>query len=91
MILVLGGAGYIGSHMVRRLREEGQEHVIFDNLEKGHQESIEGSTLVHADLRDIDSLRAAFDAYPSIDIVLHFAAYIAVGESVREPATGLRR
>jgi len=85
MILVLGGAGYIGSHMLKRLREAGEPHLVFDNLEQGHEAALQGSPLFRGDLRNVDDLRRVFQEHPDIDVVMHFAAYIAVGESVREP------
>ena len=85
MILVLGGAGYIGSHMLMRLREAGEEHLVFDNLEQGHEAALQGSPFFKGDLRNVEDLRRVFRENPSIDAVMHFAAYIAVGESVREP------
>ncbi len=84
MILVVGGAGYIGSHMCKLLREAGEEHVVFDNLEQGHREALQGSPLFEGDLRRPEDLAEAFRRYP-IDTVMHFAAYIAVGESVQQP------
>ncbi len=85
MILVLGGAGYIGSHMLKLLREEGEEHLVFDNLEQGHEEAILESPLFRGDLRNPEDLRRCFRENPNIDVVMHFAAYIAVGESVQHP------
>jgi UDP-glucose 4-epimerase len=85
MILVLGGAGYIGSHMLKLLRESGEAHLVFDNFEQGHREALQGSPSVEGDLRNREDLRRVFAEHPDIDVVMHFAAYIAVGESVREP------
>lgn len=85
MILVLGGAGYIGSHMLKLLREEGLEHLVFDNFEHGHREALKGSQAFEGDLRNPQDLARVFAENPSIDLVMHFAAYISVGESVREP------
>lgn len=85
MILVLGGAGYIGSHMLLRLREAGLPHLVFDNLEQGHGAALQGSPLFRGDLRNVDDLRKVFSENPEIDVVMHFAAYIAVGESVQDP------
>jgi UDP-glucose 4-epimerase len=85
MILVLGGAGYIGSHMLQLLRDQGEEHLVFDNLEQGHREAVRESRLFVGDLRNAEDLRRVFRENPTIDTVMHFAAYIAVGESVREP------
>jgi UDP-glucose 4-epimerase len=85
MILVVGGAGYIGSHMIRLLRESNEPHLVFDNLENGHRAAVGESPLVVGDLRDPASLKRVFDANPQIDTVIHMAAYIAVGESEREP------
>jgi UDP-glucose 4-epimerase len=85
MILVAGGAGFIGSHMVKRLEQEGEPFVVLDNLERGHLAALRGAPLVKADLRDRDSLRSVF-ARHDIDVVLHFAASIEVGESVKDPA-----
>ncbi len=84
MILVVGGAGFIGSHMCLRLRAEGVEHLVLDNLEKGHRAAIAGSPLVQADLREPASLQRVFQEN-RIDAVINFAAYIEVGESAREP------
>jgi UDP-glucose 4-epimerase len=85
MILVIGGAGYIGSHMLKLLREEGEPHLVFDNLEQGHREALQGSELFEGDLRDSKSLANCFQEHPDIDVVMHFAAYISVGESERDP------
>jgi UDP-glucose 4-epimerase len=84
MILVLGGAGYIGSHMVKFLKEGGEEHLVFDNLEQGHRAAVGDAPFVQGDLRDAEALRRVFSEHP-VDVVMHFAAYISVGESVREP------
>jgi UDP-glucose 4-epimerase len=86
-ILVTGGAGYIGSHAVLALKEAGYQVVIFDNLEYGHQELVEtvlGVELITGDTRDRASIDRVFATH-KIDAVMHFAAYIAVGESVAEP------
>ncbi|MCU0317682.1 MAG: UDP-glucose 4-epimerase GalE, partial [Fimbriimonadaceae bacterium] len=85
MILVCGGAGYIGSHMAKLLREEEIPHVVFDNLERGHNQALGGSPFFEGDLREPANIKQVFDAYP-IDLVMHFAAYIEVGESVQDPA-----
>jgi UDP-glucose 4-epimerase len=86
MILVVGGAGYIGSHMIKLLREAGETHLVFDNLEQGHEEALKGSKLFKGDLRDPATLKTCFEQNPAIDVVMHFAAYISVGESEKEPA-----
>ena len=87
-VLICGGAGYIGSHMVRALVEKGWEPVVFDNLSTGHHESVQhkGVTLIRGDLMDKQSLRRVFAEY-SFDAVAHFAGLIAVGESVLSPLT----
>lgn len=85
MILVVGGAGYIGSHMLRRLREAGEAHIVFDNFEAGHRGALGGSPAFQGDLRNPEDLKRVFAENPQIDVVMHFAAYISVGESVREP------
>jgi UDP-glucose 4-epimerase len=83
-ILVCGGAGYIGSHMVRRLREAGSELVVLDNLSTGHRQSVEGSEFVVGDLLDAARLEQLF-ARHKFDAVMHFCARSLVGESMREP------
>jgi UDP-glucose 4-epimerase len=86
-ILVTGGAGYIGSHTVRLLAEQGGESVVvLDTLELGHKEAIisPGVELVVGDLGDAAMLDALFAKY-NFTAVLHFAAYAAVGESVSDP------
>lgn len=83
-ILVCGGAGYIGSHMVAELLENGHEVVVLDNLEKGHKDALLGGKLYIGDLRDRKILDKVFtENY--IDAVIDFAAYSLVGESMTEP------
>ncbi len=85
MILVVGGAGYIGSHMVKHLLEHGHQCLVLDNLVYGHREAVdERAQFIHADLADKASLEKAFQAHP-IEAVIHFAAYAYVGESVENP------
>ena len=83
-ILVTGGAGYIGSHMVRTLGEKGHDVVVYDNLSSGHRDSLLYGRLVVADLADREMLRILLQE-EQFDAVIHFAAYIAVEESVKEP------
>ena len=84
-ILVMGGAGYIGSHTLKHLKENGYDVLAADNLSTGHKEAVLDSKLVIADLLDIDSLKELFSSY-QIDAVIHFAAFSLVGESVTDPA-----
>ena len=85
MILVVGGAGYIGSHTVKYLLEQGEKCVVADNLIYGHREAVdERAVFMEADLLDKDSLRAVFKTH-NIDAVIHFAAFAYVGESVEKP------
>lgn len=83
-ILVCGGAGYIGSHMVAELLENNEEVVILDNLEKGHKDALLGGKLYVGDLRDKEILNKIFTEN-NIDSVIDFAAYSLVGESMTEP------
>lgn len=95
MILVVGGAGYIGSHFCKLLRQSGEAHAVFDSLEKGHESALGSaspgsgrSRLIQGDLRDQDSIvKALEELYDEADVqaVVHFAAYIEVGESMAEP------
>lgn len=84
MILVCGGAGYIGSHVNKQLSIEGYETVIFDNLIYGHREAVKWGKFIQGDLKDIDAIDKVFAAY-DIKAVFHFAAYAYVGESAKEP------
>ncbi|CAH2029926.1 UDP-glucose 4-epimerase GalE [Trichlorobacter ammonificans] len=83
-ILVVGGAGYIGSHMVRELLDNGYDPVILDNLSSGHRWAVPGERLVHGDLGDRALLAHLFSTY-QVSAVLHFASFIQVGESVGAP------
>lgn len=84
-ILVIGGAGYIGSHMVRMLAKQGYNPVVFDNLSKGHREAVANYPFELGDLGDKARLTEVFKKY-SIEAVMHFAAFAEVGESVKEPS-----
>ena len=84
-ILVIGGAGYIGSHMVRMLAKQGYNPVVFDNLSKGHREAVANYPFELCDLGDEARLTEVFKKY-GIEAVMHFAAFAEVGESVKEPS-----
>ncbi len=83
-VLVTGGAGYIGSHVAALLRERGHRVVIYDNLSTGHRDAVLGSELVIADLADTAVLDRTLREFRP-DAVMHFAAFIEVAESVRDP------
>lgn len=84
-VLVVGGAGYIGSHMVRWLAQRGHEVVCFDNLSTGHRDAVFGGTFFEGDLANRDTVKALFDSW-QFDGVMHFASSIQVGESWIAPA-----
>ena len=81
-VLVIGGAGYIGSHAARALRRAGYEVVIYDNLSTGCRRLAQGFELVEGDIADEARLRLAL---AGMDAVMHFAAHAYVGESVANP------
>jgi UDP-glucose 4-epimerase len=83
--LVVGGAGYIGSHNVHALLDAGHSVTVFDNLSRGHADAVGAADLVVGDIRSADDLRACF-GLRCHDVVMHFAALAYVGESVSEPA-----
>ncbi len=85
-ILVTGGAGYIGSHTVKALRGRGASVIVYDNLSAGHREATtHASAVVEGDIHDTARLRAAIRDHGA-DAVMHFAAWLDVGASVRDPA-----
>ncbi|MBS4174577.1 UDP-glucose 4-epimerase GalE [Bacillus sp. FJAT-49736] len=84
-ILVLGGAGYIGSHAVYQLIDQQQEVVVVDNLQTGHKMAVHPqATFYEGDIRNRDFLRSVFGK-EKIEAVIHFAANSLVGESMKEP------
>jgi UDP-glucose 4-epimerase len=83
-ILVAGGAGYIGSHTVLRLRERGDEVVVLDNLSTGFAQSVAGTTFVQGDVGDARLVEGLLEQH-RIDTVVHFAAHTIVPESVADP------
>ncbi|WP_229007300.1 UDP-glucose 4-epimerase GalE [Methylophilus sp. Leaf408] len=83
-VLVVGGAGYIGSHMVKSLLGAGYDVITFDNLSSGHRNAVLGGAFVEGDLADTECLEQVFKEYQP-EAVMHFASYIQVGESVRKP------
>ena len=91
MILVTGGAGYIGSHLVMALLEKGEDVIVFDSLELGHIETIEtlkkygNLKFVKGNLKNLDDIRGIFMSNKDISSVVHFAAYSQVGESMKNP------
>lgn len=84
MILVTGGAGYIGSHINKELNKQGYETVVIDNLSYGHEDFVKWGVLERVDLSNSREIRKVFQNYP-IDAVMHFAAFTYVGESVEDP------
>lgn len=83
-VLVTGGAGYIGSHTVRMLRDQGRDVVVLDTLETGHDAAVLGAPLVIVDVADADRVRTIVDEH-GVTSVIHFAAYKNAGESMRDP------
>lgn len=88
-ILVCGGAGYIGSHMVLLLLEHGHDVTVFDNLSTGHRDAVLGGTFELGDLADSAALDRVLGARP-YDAIMHFAAFIRVEESVAQPGKYFR-
>lgn len=83
-VLVVGGAGYVGSHACKALHLAGYRPVVYDDLSNGHAEAVKWGPLLRASLGDRDALRSAFQAH-DIAAVLHFAAFIEAGQSVISP------
>ena len=83
-VLVTGGAGYIGSHAAKALAQAGYQVVVFDNLAAGHREAVRYGDFVDGDVTDVAALRGALRRYRAF-AVMHFAAFLDVGESVRDP------
>ena len=88
-VLVTGGAGYIGSHACKALHRAGYHVVVYDNLGAGHREAVRYGDFVQGDITDPAAVRAALRDH-RIGGVMHFAAFLDVGESVREPAKYFR-
>lgn len=84
-VLVIGGAGYVGSHTVRRLQRAGHEVVVYDNLSRGHRQSVRDCTFIEGELSDRAHLQRVFQEH-GVEAVMHFAAFALVGESVAQPA-----
>lgn len=84
-VMVVGGAGYIGSHAVRLLIDAGHEVTVYDNLSRGHREAVPAGMLVEGELSDRAKVVATLKE-KKIDAVMHFAAFALVNESVNDPA-----
>ena len=84
-ILVVGGAGYIGSHMIKKLTLEGNSVVILDNLSTGFRDAVKYGKFIEGDIADSKLLSEIFSSN-KFDSVMHFASYIEVGESVTDPS-----
>lgn len=84
MILIVGGAGYIGSHVNKLLSQKGHQTIVFDSLVTGHADFVKWGIFHPGDLDDIEAIRSVFNTYP-IKAVMHFAAFAYVGESVLNP------
>jgi UDP-glucose 4-epimerase len=84
-ILVTGGAGYVGCHIVRELVERGESVIVLDDLSQGHREAVEGARLVEADFGDPATLDALM-SQGAVEFVAHMAAFCEVGESMSAPA-----
>lgn len=84
-VLVTGGAGYIGSHMVRLLDQRGFNVLVYDNLKRGNADAVTAGKLIEGDLHDSEQLAGVFTQH-NVDVVMHFAALAYVGESVQAPS-----
>lgn len=84
-VLVTGGVGYIGSHVLKSLLESGFDVIVLDNLQKGHEKALLGGTFIQGDLSDVEILEEIFSQH-KIDGVIHLAADSLVGESMDNPS-----
>lgn len=84
-ILVIGGAGYVGSHTVRRLSRDSHDVWVYDNISRGHRAAVPEGRLIEGELADRKRLESVM-AEKHIDAVMHFAGFALVGESVAQPA-----
>jgi len=84
VFLIVGGAGYIGSHMVKHLTNHGHDVVVLDDFSTGHRKSVVAGKFIQGDLGDQDLIEEIFST-SKIDCVMHFAAFSLVGESVEIP------
>ena len=84
MILIVGGAGYIGAHVNKQLNINGYETIVFDNLSYGHEDFVKWGIFERGNLGNINDIRKIFQKYP-ITAVMQFAAFTYVGESVEDP------
>jgi UDP-glucose 4-epimerase len=84
IILIVGGAGYIGSHMTKYMRRFGYSVIVLDDLSMGHRTAVKDAEFVQGSVHDTELLNALFAKYP-IAAVMHFASFIQVGESVIDP------
>jgi UDP-glucose 4-epimerase len=84
-VLVVGGAGYIGSHMVMCLQHAGYTPIVLDNLSTGHRDAVKNARLIVGDIHDTECLNELFATY-DVAAVMHFAGFIQVNESVKDPA-----
>jgi UDP-glucose 4-epimerase len=85
-VLITGGAGYIGSHVLKQLRRDGVSCVVLDNLSRGHRELVVDADLVVGDIADSALVRRTLAEY-HVSAVMHFAAYASVRESAAQPLT----
>lgn len=85
-ILVVGGAGYIGSHVCKMIAEQGGRPITLDNLSSGHKHAVQWGPIETVDLRDRPALDAAFARWPDLTAVVHLASSIEVGIGERKPA-----
>ena len=84
-VLVTGGAGYIGSHAVKALRARGETVIVYDNFSQGHRPATKNaSAVVEGDIQDAAKLAAVLKTH-KVDAVMHFAAWLSVGDSVKDP------
>jgi len=85
-VLVLGGAGYIGSHICKALALMNHQTVVLDNLSTGHREAVRWSQFIEADILDAEALLSILQDAGPFDLIMHFCAKSLVGESVQNPA-----
>jgi UDP-glucose 4-epimerase len=83
-VLITGGAGYVGCHVVKRLLERGMDTICLDNLQTGHRKAVVGGTFIQGDIGDVGILEEIFNGH-EIDSVIHMAADCLVGDSTKAP------